>query len=311
MAGALGRLLLLLVACLTAVALSACGGEGDAEQGEEAAQLAIPWLDPDGQFPVVGSLAVNPADDTLWMATNAGLFRVPASGKAPVEVTGTLTTPDATGEIGPELVVRFTGPDELIASGHPPADSPLPEVLGLIRSDDAGTTWTSVSELGAADFHALEPSDDRLIGGLLGQAQVLVSGDQGKTWEPRVAPRELIDLEVNPSDPRRWIASTADGVYVTRDEGGTWRSIDPTPNSYFAWPSPKALYRLDPGGPLMLSRDGGERWEEVGSTGGEPQALVAADPSVLYTLLLDGTVKRSTDGGRTWTDHVTPPPSGG
>jgi photosystem II stability/assembly factor-like uncharacterized protein len=59
----------------------------------------------------------------------------------------------------------------------------------------------------------------------------------------------------------------------------------------------------------MLSRDGGERWDEVGSTGGEPQALVAADAKVLYTLLLDGTVKRSADGGRTWTDHVTPPPA--
>jgi hypothetical protein len=44
---------------------------------------------------------------------------------------------------------------------------------------------------------------------------------------------------------------------------------------YLAWPEADALYRLDPGGPLMLSRDGGARWEEVGSTGGEPHALVA------------------------------------
>jgi photosystem II stability/assembly factor-like uncharacterized protein len=96
-------------------------------------------------------------------------------------------------------------------------------------------------------------------------------------------------------------------VYLSRDEGGTWRAIDPTPNSYFAWPAADALYRLDPGGPLMLSTDGGGSWEEVGSTGGEPQALVAADPQTLYAILLDGTVKRSADGGRTWTDHVTPP----
>lgn len=68
-----------------------------------------------------------------------------------------------------------------------------------------------------------------------------------------------------------------------------------------------AYYRLDPGGPLMLSRDGGGRWEEVGSTGGEPQALVATDPMTLYAMLLDGTVKRSADGGRTWAVHVAPP----
>jgi hypothetical protein len=304
-----GRLLLLVVLLATA-ALGACGGDGDggaAEPEGEAAQLAVPWLDSDGQFPVVGSLAVNPADDTLWMATNTGLFRVPAAGKAPVKVTGTLRTPDGAGDISAELVIRFTGPDEMLGSGHPPADSALPDVLGLIRSVDAGKTWTSVSELGTADFHAIEPSGDRLIGGLLGVAQVLVSGDEGATWETRVAPSELIDLEVHPRDPRKWIASTADGVYVTQDEGGTWRSIDPTPNAYFAWPAPDALYRLDPGGPLMLSRDGGGKWEQVGSTGGEPQALAAAGPRTLYAMLIDGTVKHSTDGGRTWADHVTPP----
>jgi hypothetical protein len=305
MAGAVGRLGLL-VALLAAAALGACGGEDDGVQEPEA-PLAVAWLDPDGEFPIVGSLAVNPADDALWMATNTGLFRVPGEAKTPLKVTGRLTTPDGGGEISEQLVVRFTGPDELLGSGHPATGSSLPPALGLIRSNDAGKTWTSVSELGTADFHAIERAGDRLVGGLFGQAQVLVSGDGGRSWETRAAPRPLVDLEVDPGDPARWIASTADGVYFSRDEGGTWRAIDPTPNSYFAWAATDALYRLDPGGPLMLSGDGGGSWKQVGSTGGEPQALVAADRTTLYAVLLDGTVKRSTDGGRTWTEHVTPP----
>jgi hypothetical protein len=305
MAGAVGRLALL-VAILAAAALGACGGEDDGAQEPEA-PLAVAWLDPDGEFPIVGSLAVNPADDTLWMATNTGLFRVPGEGKTPLKVTGTLTTPDGGGEISEQLVVRFTGPDEMLGSGHPASGSSLPPALGLIRSDDAGKTWTSVSELGSADFHAIELAGDRLVGGLFGQAQVLVSEDDGRSWETRAAPRPLVDLEVDPGDPARWIASTADGVYLTRDEGGTWRAIDPTPNCYFAWAESDALYRLDPGGPLMLSADGGGSWKEIGSTGVEPQALLAADPMTLYAVLLDGTVKRSADGGRTWADHVKPP----
>ena len=236
MAGAVGRLLLLL-ALLAAAALCACGGGEDGAAAEQETPLAVPWLDPDGEFPVVGSLAVNPADAKLWMATNTGLFRVPGEGKAPVKVTGRLTTPDGAGEISAQLVVSFTGPDQLLGSGHPAPDSGLPPALGLIRSDDAAKTWTSVSELGTADFHAIELSGDRLIGGLFGQAQVLVSGDDGRTWESRAAPGPLVDLEVNPDDASRWIATTADGVYVSRDEGGTWRPIDPKPNSYLAWPA--------------------------------------------------------------------------
>jgi photosystem II stability/assembly factor-like uncharacterized protein len=165
-----------------------------------------------------------------------------------------------------------------------------------------------VSELGTADFHGIElAGEGTLVGGLFGQAQVLVSRDDGKEWESRAAPRPLVDLELSPDDPRLWIATTADGVYISRDEGGTWRAIDPTPNSYLAWPEQDRLYRHDPGGPMMLSSDGGETWEEVGSTGGEPQALFAEDAETLYAALIDGSVKKSADGGRTWTDHVKPP----
>jgi photosystem II stability/assembly factor-like uncharacterized protein len=272
-----------------------------------APAAAVPWLDPDGEEPLVGSLAVNPADDALWMSTNQGLYRVSGGGAAPEKVTGTLVVPGATGRLSEQLVVRFTGPDELLASGHPGDEQGgLPPVLGLLRSKDAGTSWTAVSELGRADFHAIERSGGRVIGALFGESQVLVSYDDGASWQGRAAPAVLVDLAVHPSDPARWVASSADGLFVSRDEGGTWRPVDRTPGAYVDWPAPDALYRIDPGGTVRRSSDGGRSWEEAGSAGGDPLALSAADADTLYAALSDGSIRRSDDGGRTWSEHLAP-----
>jgi photosystem II stability/assembly factor-like uncharacterized protein len=179
-------------------------------------------------------------------------------------------------------------------------------VLGLIRSNDAGKTWTEISGTGTDDYHALQLSGKTLVAGLFGKAGIGVSTDGGKTFETRTPPDPLVDLAVDPTDPNRWVASTATGLYISTDQGGTWRQSDPVPNSWLAWPEKETLYRIDPGGPVQRSADGGRSWKERGSTGGEPQALGAAGRNELFTLLLDGTLKRSNDGGQTWTDLVTP-----
>ncbi len=57
---------------------------------------------------------------------------------------------------------------------------------------------------------------------------------------------------------------------------------------------------------MWVSADGGETWEERGSTGGEPRELTAASAEELYAALLDGTVARSADGGETWEQLLTP-----
>jgi hypothetical protein len=291
-----------------AVAFLAFGsGSGDEEETTaDPDELRVPWVDPNGVTPIVGAVDVNPADDSLWFSTNTGLFRVPPGGNRPERVTGTLTTDLGTGEISEQLVIRFRGPDEIVASGHPPAESEsdLPPALGMIESDDGGRTWTGISEVGRADFHAIQVSRDRLVAAIFGQALVNVSGDGGRRFEARTPPAPVIDLEVDPRDPRRWIGSTAEGLIVSADEGQTWRQIDPTPNSRFAWPESDVLFRIDPGGPVKLSGDGGRTWEDRGSTGGEPQALFAADADHLYAALIDGTIKESRDGGRSWTDRV-------
>ena len=58
---------------------------------------------------------------------------------------------------------------------------------------------------------------------------------------------------------------------------------------------------------MKFSADGGQTWQDRGSTGGEPQALFADSRDHLFVALIDGTVKESDDGGKTWTDRVIPP----
>lgn len=292
----------LLVAGVAAVLLIG-GGEPEEAASVDPQSLAVPWVDPDGVTPVVGSVDVNPADDALWLSTNTGLWRVPAEGGEPEQVTGTLNGE----EISPELVVRFRAPDELIASGHPPAESDLPDALGLIESDDAAATWSEISGLGQTDFHSIQLSGDAIVAGVFQAAAVSVSDDGGETFEERRTPAPLVDLEADPRDPARLIASTQQAVIGSADGGATWRERDRIPNVRFTWPEPDALYRVDPGGPVRFSADGGETWEERGTTGGEPQAMFADSADHLVVALIDGTVKESGDGGRTFTDLVTPP----
>ena len=71
--------LLIVVFAATGLICGCGGGDGDASEDAVAA-LAVPWVDPDGDPPYIGSLSVNPRDGTLLMGTNTGLFEIPAAG---------------------------------------------------------------------------------------------------------------------------------------------------------------------------------------------------------------------------------------
>jgi hypothetical protein len=289
---------------LAATLLVGCGGDDGASTASDPSELAVPWVDPDGDPPIVGGLTANPADGTLLMTTNTGMFRIGPDDTKPQPFTGTLETPDGSGRLSEALVSRFVEPDTVLGSGHPSAGESLPEALGLIRSDDAGKTWTSVSELGKADFHAIETSGNTIVAALFGQPQVFVSEDGGRNWTTKGAPLPIVALEADPSDALRWIASTQSGIFRTTDGGETWREVEAIPNVRFAWAEGSDLYRIDPGGDVKVSTDRGESWKALGSTGGEPQALSIDADGKLYAALIDGTVAVSDDGGQTFTEQI-------
>jgi hypothetical protein len=257
-------------------------------------------VDSTAEPPYVGSLEVDPADGSLLLATNRGLYRVRKGSMEPVRARM------GENDVAKGLAFRFTGPGEAIGSGHPGRQRSQYAILGLIRSADGGRTWQSVSRLGAADFHAIAVSGGTIAAAEGGTTMVLVSRDGGRTLEPRTAPLALNDLELHPSDPSRWAATADNGVHLSDDGGVSWRPSDPVGGARLAWPAGDALFRTDIDGRVSRSSDGGLTWEEVGRVDGETQALAAPDERTLYAADLDGVVRVSRDGGASWSEFARP-----
>lgn len=252
----------------------------------------------------VHGLGINPADGALFIATHSGLYRVDKD-KQVAERVGEL--------LQDTMGFTITGPDRFLGSGHPDLrearDKGLPPHLGLIESTDAGANWESVSLLGEADFHVLRRAGERVYGYDSSNDRLLVSGDQGGSWRKLGKPGPIVDLAVAPGEPARIVAASAgggqEGLFESRDGGRSWTRIGEAVG-LLAWPAPAQLYLLTGDGRLLVSPDGGGRFESRGSIGGEPAALVAANSRQLYVALHDGTIKTSSDGGLTWTLRSTP-----
>jgi len=299
--------------------LAGCGGDDAAPPAPAASAMPAatataapsepsePAAPSGGGAPFVGSLTVDPGDGTLLIGTGLGLFRLEEGAQRAKPFDGTLETPSGSGAISANLVLRFTGPGELVASGHPKdGGSGLPEDLGLIRSEDGGATWSPVSLLGEEDLHALDARGDVIAGQPVEAARVLVSADRGETWEERTPPSAPIDVDLDPADPQRIAMTTADGVFISTDAGGSWRQRDvATTETHLAWSETGPLYRVDASGGVQVSEDAGESWTPAGNAGGSPSTITVDAEGRLYAALAGGAIVRSGDGGKTFEELVS------
>lgn len=257
------------------------GGCGEDER-ETVAESAPP-------IEHVHGLGVNPADGALFIATHDGLFR---SAQAPPSAS--LVGEERQDTMGFTVV----GPDRFLGSGHPAPGQDRPPNLGLIRSSDAGETWQEVSLGGEVDFHILRSAGDRVYGVDALTGRLLISDDQGRTWDERSPPPGVIDLAIDPADPERMLAATENGLQLSEDDGARWRPIA-SEVGLLAWAKPRSLFLIDAAGSVRTSDDGGKSWARAGSIGSQPAAFIA-DDSTLYAASVDGTLFESPDAGTTW-----------
>lgn len=236
----------------------------------------------------VHGLGVNPRDGALFIATHTGLFRLEPATK---EAARTSDSHQDT------MGFAVVGADHMIGSGHPDARTQLPPLLGLIESRDAGKTWTPISLLGSADFHALRVAGDAIVGYDATNQRIMASRDGGRTWQERRVSEPLIDL-VAARSGLILIAATQTQLRRSSDGGRTWRGLSEAPG-LLAWPGADRLFLLTGDGRLRRSADQGRRWEHVSEIGAQPTAFIASREA-MYVALLDGSIQHSVDGGHTW-----------
>ncbi|HYD62910.1 MAG TPA: YCF48-related protein [Noviherbaspirillum sp.] len=144
---------------------------------------------------------------------------------------------------------------------------------------------------------------------------ILVSDDAGASWHrASVAGQSGSTLnKVLFTDERRGIAIGHDGVVLlTENAGSTWRQVrfdgdrsEPLLNVVaVAGSSGQVLYAVGSFGRFIVSRDGGERWEDMPAMPdvGEAHlnALVAGPGNRLMLAGENGLLLRSPDGGAQW-----------
>jgi photosystem II stability/assembly factor-like uncharacterized protein len=135
---------------------------------------------------------------------------------------------------------------------------------GLYRSSDGGSTFSLVSsDVGGSVMALAVMPDGRILAGDMQQG-LLESRDDGTSWAQTLG-AQLMGLAVNPSDPKRILATGA-GIALSTDGGRTWRTVLDRPN------------------------------------GSGPVAWSASNPQLAYVVGFDRTLWRSNDAGATWTE---------
>lgn len=280
-------------AIASALLLAGCGGNGEAAP-EQFTGVPLEEQDP-GAVHVHG-LGFDSDRGTLYLATHTGMFEL-RKGAARATRIG-----DSRQDTMGFTLVR---PSLFYGSGHPDARDELPPYLGLITSTDRGRTWSPVSLLGEADFHVLRARGTTIYGFDAGNGRLLASTDSGRTWTTRQAPDTLLDLVIDPGDPKQLLASGGTALYRSEDGGRTWHAVA-SGGGLLAWPSTKRLFVATLDGALLSADRPSGPWSPRGALGAPVAALLAVTERTLFAALHDGTIKQSGDGGVTWKVRATP-----
>jgi photosystem II stability/assembly factor-like uncharacterized protein len=250
----------------------------------------------------IHDLSVDPEKpERLYLATHHGLFLATPDGRA--------ASVGAARDDFMSFQADPADPDVFYASGHPPGGGNL----GFMMSRDRGVTWQSVSPGvgGPIDFHAMavSPADPRVIYGMYKNLQV--SRDGGETWS-RVGPvpQKTFDLSGSALDPDTVYAAGANGLFVSRNGGGSWEPalMQQRPTTFVEVSPSGQLFAFVYGVGLVQREEAGTRWSVLSSDFADRYIIKIAfdprDPGRIHVVADTGAIVTSKDGGRNWVSYM-------
>lgn len=209
----------------------------------------------------VHGLAINPADDRLYIGAHAGLFVIKDSKLQRVGAG----LPDLMG-------LTVLGPDTFLASGHPGLLD-LPNPLGLVRSDDSGRSWTPVSLQGQADLHTIDAQGSFVLAHDATSSKLLRSTDSGVTFDD-LGQAKILDVALN--DAGDALITDVDGKLfrLAATSSELVRAASSPPLAQIAWAG-DFWAGVDARGRTWRSADG-SAWQRRGAIPEPPNALAAS-----------------------------------
>ncbi len=279
----------LALSALVVVAVGACAG-GSAEKG------VLPDGAPHGE---VVALEYDAARDRLLKAYPAALYESADGGVSwnPIPLPG----PGGDGRI--TAVAASDSGRALYVAGRG---------IGVIRSTDAGQTWTSRAD-GLPSRHvtafAIHSDQPGTLYAAFAKEGIYRSEDAGARWKkmdggPGAEIRQFLHSGMEGSMQTGWLfAATPDGVRRSMDCFCGWRPAGKLPDGAvldvaYDPMQPKRVYASTDHG-LFRSGDGGETWVR-GSADPIAGALAVDRAGTLFSAARDGTVLRSADQGLSW-----------
>ena len=184
---------------------------------------------------------------------------------------------------------------------------------GLFVSRDVGKTWQHLGWKNIRCFgFAMDPDQVGKTFYLASGNGVLRTMNAGKHWRILTDwhETEIQEVLVNPKTPRKLVAGTPYGIFLSEDGGRSWKASNKgltTIDNQFVSAlvmdrsNPEHLLLGSESG-LFESEDGGKTWKSRGFAGIPVLDLKqdAFDSSVFYAGTEDRGVYRSTDSGRKW-----------